>query len=82
LRKKWVDLPQPSTSYADVALAQEIRQCVRGQKSPIDVAVKSMRDTEFNLVRERARTALHPEQVQMQKSFKRRSKNCAKVLRH
>jgi hypothetical protein len=73
---------------ADVALAQEIRQYVRGQKSPIDVAVKSMSDprilsailnapaslsglsdAEFKLVRERARAALHPEQVKMQQQL-------------
>ncbi len=35
-----IDLPEPPTSVADVALAQEIRQYIRGQKSPIDVAVK------------------------------------------
>jgi hypothetical protein len=83
-----VDLPKPPTNVADVALAQEIRQYVRSQKSPIDVAVKSMSDprilsailnapaflsglgdTQWNLVRERARAALHPEQAQMQKSL-------------
>lgn len=37
-----IDLPEPPTSVADVALAQEIRQYIRGQKSPIDVAVKFM----------------------------------------
>jgi hypothetical protein len=86
LEKKMVDLPQPPTNVADVALAQEIRQYVRGQKSPIDFAAKSMSDprvlsailnapaflsglgdTEWNMVRERARTAMHPEQAQMQK---------------
>ena len=90
LETKMVDLPQPPTHIADVALAQEIRQYIRGQKSPIDLAVKSiseprilnailnapaflsgLSDTEFNLVRERARTALHPEQAQMQKSLTR-----------
>jgi hypothetical protein len=66
-------------------LAQEIRQYISDQKSPIDFAAKSMTDprvlsailnapaflsglsdTEWKLVRERARTALHPEQAQMQ----------------
>ncbi len=37
-----VDLPQPRTNVADVALAPEIRQHVRSEKSPIDVAVKSI----------------------------------------
>jgi hypothetical protein len=37
-----IDLPEPPTSVADVALAQEIRQYIRCQKSPIDVAVKFM----------------------------------------
>ena len=88
LEKKMVDLPQPPTNVADVALAQEIRSYVSKQKSPIDIAVKSvtdaricgavlnappflsgLSDAEFNLVRERARTALHPEQVQMQQSL-------------
>ena len=80
-----IDLPEPPTSVADVALAQEIRQYIRGQKSPIDVAVKFMSNprilgailtapailsglsaTEQNLMRKRARAALHPEQAQMQ----------------
>ena len=88
LEKKMVDLPQPPTNVADVALAQEIRSYVARQKSPIDVAVKSMSDprilssilnapaflsglsdTEFKVVRERARAALHPEQVQMQQQL-------------
>jgi hypothetical protein len=38
------DLPKPPTQIADVALAQEIRQHVRGQKSPLDFAVKSISD--------------------------------------
>jgi hypothetical protein len=83
-----LDLPQPPTNVTDVALAQEIRNYVGKQKSPIDVAVKSMSDprvlsailnapaflsglsdVEFKLVRERARAALHPEQVQMQQQL-------------
>jgi len=44
LEKKMIDLPQPPTNVADVALAQEIRSYVARQKSPIDVAVKSMSD--------------------------------------
>ena len=86
IEKRMVDLPQPATAVADLMLAQEIRQYVRGQKSPIDLAAKSMSDprilgailnapaflsglsdTEWNLVRERGRAALHPEQVQMRK---------------
>ena len=90
LEKKMVDLPQPPTHIADVALAQEIRAYIRAQKSPIDGAAKSisdprilsailnappflsgLNDSEFNLVRERARTALHPEQAEMQKLLKK-----------
>jgi hypothetical protein len=85
LEQRMIDLPKPPTNIADVALAQEIRAYVRSQKSPIDVAAKSisdprilgailnappflsgLTDAEFNLVKERARTALHPEQAQMQ----------------
>lgn len=88
LENKMVDLPKPPNNVADVALAQEVRQYIRGQRSPIDVAAKSvsdprilgavlnapaflsgLTDTEFNLVRERARTALHPEQAEMQKQL-------------
>jgi hypothetical protein len=42
LEKRMIDLPQPPTAVSDVMLAQEIRQYVRGQKSPIDVAVESI----------------------------------------
>jgi heavy metal efflux system protein len=44
LEKRMVDLPQPPTALADVMLAQEIRQYIRGQKSPIDMAVQSIAD--------------------------------------
>jgi hypothetical protein len=43
LEKKMVDLPQPPTNIANVALAQEIPLRSRS-KSPIDVAVKSVSD--------------------------------------
>ena len=33
--------------------------------------LSGLSDTEFNLVRDRARTALHPEQVQMQRSLRK-----------
>jgi hypothetical protein len=88
LEKKMIDLPQPPTNVADVALAQEIRSYVSKQKSPIDVAVRAMSDhrilsailnappflsglsdAEFKVVRERARAALHPEQVKMQQQL-------------
>lgn len=85
LEKQMTSLPQPPTSVVDAMLAQEIRHYVRGQKSPIDVAMRSisdpsmlgailnapaflsgLNDTERNVVRERARVALHPQQAQMQ----------------
>ena len=88
LEKKMIDLPQPPTNVADVALAQEIRSYISKRKSPIDVAMKSvsdprilsailnapsflsgLSDAEFKVVRERARVALHPEQVQMQQQL-------------
>jgi hypothetical protein len=88
LENKMVDLPQSPTAVADVMLAQEIRQYIRGQKSPIEFAVKSVHDprmlaailtapgclsglsdSEWNVVRERARTALHPQQAQMQQQL-------------
>ena len=90
LEKGMADLPQPPTEVADVMLAQEIRQYIRGQKSPIDVAMKSISDprmlgailgapsflsglseTEIDVVRERARIALHPAQTEMQKQLKK-----------
>lgn len=85
IEKRMNGLPPAPEKVRDVLMAQEIRQYVRGQKHPIDFALKTMSDprilgaildapaplsglsdSELKIVRERARTALHPEQVQMQ----------------
>jgi hypothetical protein len=90
LEHRMTDLPKPPTNVADVILAQEIRQHIRSQKSPFDLATKSISDprvlgailnappflsklseNELNLVRERARIALHPEQAEMQRWLKK-----------
>ena len=90
LETKMNDLPQPPAAIADVMLAQEIRQYIRDQKSPIDVAMKSISDprmlgailgapsflsglseTEIDVVRDRARTAFHPAQTEMQKQLRK-----------
>jgi hypothetical protein len=85
LENRMTDLPQPPTTYADVAQAEEIRSHVRRQKHPVDFVLKNLSnprvvravltvdaflsglsDTEFNVVRERARAALHPVQTEVQ----------------
>ncbi len=90
LEKKMTGLPQPPTTIADVALAQEIRQHMKAQKSPIDFAMQSiseprtlgailsapaylsgLSDSEWDVVREKARRTLHPEQVEMQQQLTR-----------
>jgi hypothetical protein len=44
LEERMVEMPQLPTNVADVMLAQEIRDFVSQQKSPIDFVVKSISD--------------------------------------
>ena len=88
LEKKMTDLPQAPSAIADVMMAQEIRQFIRSQNSPVDVAFKAisnprilaavltappflsgLTDTHLNVLHQQARTALHPEQTQMQQQL-------------
>lgn len=90
LEQKMVALPQPPSSVADVALAQELRAHIKAQQRPIDFVSKNMADgrvlsavlnappflsgltdSEFGLIRERARASLHPVQSGEQQKLTR-----------
>lgn len=77
-----IELPKAPAALADVAMAQELRQHIAKQKSPVDFVLNNLSDPRvigavlhappflsglndeaFNLIRERARNGLHPEQV-------------------
>ncbi|MBR0703130.1 hypothetical protein JQ599_24730 [Bradyrhizobium diazoefficiens] len=90
LEERMVEMPRPPSSIAEVMLAQEIREFVRRQKSPIDFVMRSVGDravlsailnapnflsglseTEWNVVRGRARETLHPEETNAQQQLRK-----------